>query len=102
MAVKIHPDGPVTTVTAQNEAGFELAELQAIVGGYIERVPTTPVASTLTTEYQLEDGEAYVDEEGILKAKKINPLACQLLGYAPLVGDVLIMTQEEKALFARR
>ena len=55
-----------------------LEEMQAAVGGYIERVVIPKV------------GEMYVDEEGLLKGKPINQMASLIAGM-PIVGDVLIV-----------
>lgn len=75
----IKTSGEKKEVKPKNGTDFKLAELQAIVGGYIEVVPT-------------KDGKIMiVNEEGKLHGLELNPKATELLGFPDIiVGDVLV------------
>jgi len=81
--LRINANGTQSTVAPANGTRFSLAELQAIVGGYIEIV------------YAL-DGQAIVlNEDGKLNDLPVNAGACALYGPARsghdlIVGDVLV------------
>ena len=78
MAIHIKVDGSVNT--EYNHKG--LKQKQKAVGGYIEPV-------------YLQDGRvALINEEGLLRQLDMNEKASEMTGYL-LVGDVLILTQEE-------
>lgn len=78
MAIHIKVDGTVNT--EYNYKG--LKQKQKAVGGYIE-----PVC--------LRDGRvALINEEGLLRQLELNEKASEMTGCL-LVGDVLILTQEE-------
>lgn len=81
IGTRIAPDGTETTLTPKNGKEFDLSELQAAVGGYIERVPAKGVGHATV----------YADEEGLCKGLTPNPKASALVGYGPLVGPVLIV-----------
>ena len=88
MAHIIKTNGEVVEVQPKNGTDFQLDELQAIVGGYIEVVG-------------IHHGQLIVcDEEGKLKGKDRNNKATdlyrlRLLTNDFLVGDVLICDQEQ-------
>jgi hypothetical protein len=82
MAKLIKADGTNSDVIPADGHSFTLAELQKMVGGYIE---------TQEREYI---GTFVFDEEGNLKGKEPNYMATILLGKI-LVGDVLICTKNE-------
>lgn len=88
MAHIIKTNGEVVEVQPKNGTDFQLDELQAIVGGYIEVVG-------------IHYGQLIVcDEEGKLKGKGRNNKATdfyrlRLLTNDFLVGDVLICDQEQ-------
>lgn len=93
MARLIRVDGTETIVTPKGKK-WTLEELQMLVGGYIEFVPSIQPVRML------------VDEEGLLKMKPLNAKAtdivCQKLagkqvfGNPVIVGDVLILDKGEK------
>ena len=86
MAQIIYTDGLTKAVTPKNGTDFQLDELKAIVGGYIEIVETI-------------DGRLLVlDEEGKLKDKPINMKATRLYKQGMfdfIVGDVLVCETDE-------
>jgi hypothetical protein len=71
-------EGAKKEVIPGNGKKLTLKEMQAIVGGYIERVVIPKV------------GDMYVDEEGLLKGKPVNQMASLAAGRM-IVGDVLIV-----------
>lgn len=84
--VIITPDGRIHPVIPDHNAQtFQLKQLQAIVGGYIEVVTA-------------RDGRRMViNEQGKLKGLPINPTATKLYRYGdydPVCGDVLITPGE--------
>ena len=88
MAYIIKTSGEIIETTPRNGNDFELDELQAIVGGYIEVL-------------SLRDGRLIVcDEEGKLKGKERNNKATDIFQAAMptndfLVGDVLICKEDQ-------
>lgn len=88
MAYIIKTSGEIIETTPRNGNDFELDELQAIVGGYIEVV-------------NLRDGRLIVmDEEGKLKGKERNNKATDIFQAAMpthdfVVGDVLVCDVDE-------
>lgn len=70
-------DTTVEAIRPDNSTDFSFKELQGYVGGYIEIV-------RLPNNYIL-----VVDEEGVLKQKKLNKKASELAGQ-PIVGDVVL------------
>jgi hypothetical protein len=70
-------DTTVEAIRPDNGTDFSFKELQGYVGGYIEIV-------RLPNNYIL-----VVDEEGLLKQKKLNKKASELAGQ-PIVGDVVL------------
>ena len=58
-----------------------LVEYQTRVGGYIEPV---------TFEWNGQECTAFVDEEGLIKGKPMNPLLCMIVGHPFLVGTGLL------------
>lgn len=67
MATLIYPDGRLETVAPANGKKFRLEEMQKIVGGYIELVPT------------LERKRMVVNEEGRLEKLPRNQTATVLM-----------------------
>lgn len=83
MAQIIKSNGETKTVEPKNGTDFELSELQAIVGGYIQ------------VAYLRDDEIMVMDEEGKLKEKDLNLQASlryrrDVNPYDSIVGDVLI------------
>jgi hypothetical protein len=83
MATLLRADGSGAEILAPpNGVNWQLPELQALVGGYIE------VGLTI-------DGKWLVlDEEGKLKHKPLNIAATRIYQYGrhdPVVGDVLLI-----------
>lgn len=79
MAKIIFPNGAELEVIPSNGTDFSLKELSAIVGGYIETVPT-------------KDGQIMVvNEEGKIHHLSPNPKATELLKYPDfIVGNALV------------
>ena len=86
MAQIIKADGTIQEVQPKNGNDFKLAEMNEIVGGYIEII-------------NAKDGRIIIiDEEGKLKNKPFNEEATKLYIHGlqdPIVGDVLVCNQEE-------
>ena len=80
-SVLIRADGTFEHMPPANGAAYELAELQGLVGGYIE-VIRTPLGMVMV-----------MDEEGKLKEKAVNVAATEIfrgLGVRDVVvGDVV-------------
>lgn len=81
MATLIEPDGTARTVKPATGKSFTLAELQKLVGGYIEIFPGTRFV--------------LVDEEGLLKNLPINIPASLRVGGYQIVGNALFLDAEE-------
>lgn len=83
MAIILHPDGRQEPVEPKNGSDFQLEELQAIVGGYIEIVPAKQRGLILV-----------IDEEGKLKNKKFNMKATLAAGFLikGLFADIIVGT----------
>lgn len=82
----LRADGTTERVTPANGSHWSLAELQTLVGGYIEVVafPTNNGLSFMV-----------MDEHGKLKRKPRNVAATALYQYGeldPIVGDVVLVT----------
>lgn len=76
----IKANGEKITISPKNGEDFKLAELQELVGGYIEIV-------TMYGHIMV------VDEEGLLKHKPYNHVASEMSGRR-LVGDVVFCTPD--------
>lgn len=78
--------GAILEVVPANGTDFQLEELQAMVGGYIEIVPV------------LRGKIMVIDEEGKLKGKPINNAATMMFMqagfYDTIVGDTLVCDSE--------
>jgi hypothetical protein len=87
MATLLRADGLTEALEPSNGVHWNLAELQTLVGGYIE------VARTNDGKYLI------IDEEGKLKRKPLNIAATRIYQYGrrdAIVGDaVLIDTRLE-------
>lgn len=86
MAQLIRADGTTEEIKPTDGCKFSLAEMQTLVGGYIELAGT-------------HDGRILVlDEEGKLKDKRTNSIATALYKYGShdqIVGDVIVGTDLE-------
>jgi hypothetical protein len=69
----------------EEEANIDFLELQALVGGYFEPLPSPEVFGIKTS------GIVMVDEEGRLKGLPVNPHFHAIGGIFPLVGNVVII-----------
>jgi hypothetical protein len=76
--VIMHTDGTVTPVTPKKGTTYDLEELQALVGGYIELLPLE------------KNRYAVVNEEGMLHGLDLNPGASLLLGQK-IVGPCVVI-----------
>lgn len=68
MAAIIHTSGTHTYIEPKNGTNFTLAELQKIVGGYIEVIDMTDAHGTILV----------INEEGKLNGLPYNPLATEV------------------------
>lgn len=88
MAKIYHTDGRIETVGPKNGKDFQLEELQAVVGGYIECLPLAGTKEIMT-----------VNEEGKLQGLPPNRNATRIIrgqGYEDYIaGDVLVCKEEE-------
>ncbi len=82
-ALLFRPDGTSTMVTSKGKK-FSLAELQELVGGYIERAP----AEVVDPEGNVCD--MIVNEEGLLIGLLPNTKASRLTGIY-LVGNAVLL-----------
>lgn len=73
----VKPDGSVTKVQPKNLKKFELKELQAHVGGYIELVRLKG------------NSEMYVNEDGLSLGLPLNEAASMICG-GVIVGNALV------------
>jgi hypothetical protein len=85
MATLYEPSGRDSDYTPRNGKKFTLAELQALVGGYIEmvRIPGDAGKRVL-----------FVDEDGRLKGLKPNVRASQIAGQL-IVGNAVLCSPKE-------
>jgi hypothetical protein len=84
-AVILYTDGTMKKVTPQDGKNFSLAELQEIVGGFIEIVPAKQEGKVLV-----------IDEEGKNKGKIANVAATAFYPFGdedPIAGNALICDQ---------
>jgi hypothetical protein len=82
MAMLLRADGSAEMLQPTNGVNWQLAELQTLVGGYIE------VGRTIDGKYLV------LDEEGKLKRKPLNIAATRLYQYGrhdPIVGDAVVI-----------
>jgi hypothetical protein len=91
----IHPDGKNEERRITKTSTAKLEDLQAAVGGYIERC---------RIKYNGVRRDAYVDEEGSFKPHlNVNPIATGLVSesrgvYTPIVGPIAIWIPDTKAM----
>lgn len=89
-ALEINVDGTVVPAELPQNRGAVLIELQEIVGGYIERVPT-PLLDN-------DNYSMYVNEEGILLNLSRNVLATKIAEFygfgGRLFGNAVIVTED--------
>jgi hypothetical protein len=81
-AVIIYADGKTQAVVPTNGRDFKLAQLKAIVGGYIKIIPTN-----------VDDMIMVLNEEGKLLDLPYNEAATSMVNIFPtdyIVGDVLV------------
>lgn len=85
MATLIHTTGQQLEVKPDNGTGFSLKEVQAMIGGYVELVPST---------LAMQNRRMLVDEDGLLKELPYNAIASRIAG-RKIVGSVLLVTHAE-------
>ncbi len=85
MATLYEPSGRDSEYTPRNGKKLTLAELQALVGGYIEMVRIPGDAGRRVF---------FVDEEGMLKKLRPNVRASQIAGLL-LVGNAVLCSPKE-------
>ena len=82
MATLLRSDGTAETLQPTNGVNWQLAELQTLVGGYIE------VTGTVDGKYLV------IDDEGKLKHKPLNRAATMIYKHGrrdPIVGDAIVI-----------
>lgn len=84
MAILMKADGTITTVHPKDGVSFQLDELQAFVGGYIEIIHLKSKEHCIMV----------VNEEGLIIGLPFNRDASLIYG-SPLVGDVLMCNDSE-------
>lgn len=92
----IDTDGNISPIDLEFRS-LELHELQRLVGGYLEVVRPLPFSGPDFDSIRL-----VVDEEGLLKDKKVNVIASALYGSC-IVGDCVLVdygTYPESDIFA--
>ena len=87
MATLYRPDGTHTVHSPAHPPEWSLAELQFLVGGYIELVRISKGSA-------ISGKVAYCDEDGRRKQLPLNARASRLVGYA-YVGPVLVIDDRE-------
>ena len=85
MATLYEPSGHDSEYTPRNGKKFTLAELQALVGGYIEMVRIPGDAGGRVF---------FVNEEGMLRKLRPNVRASQIAGQL-LVGNAVLCSPKE-------
>ena len=80
-AFVIRADGTSAEIKPKGKK-LSLEEMQAAVGGYIERV-------------SVRGGEIYVDEDGIAKGLPLNQKASEIAGM-DLRGNALVLAREAR------
>lgn len=88
MSVLYKPDAPAEEVYPAVGANWKLEELQSLVGGYIETVPTG-----------VRDWLLIVNDEGRL-GLKVNPVASVLAGQI-IVGNAVLVRRDGEELAGR-
>jgi hypothetical protein len=82
MAILIKTDGTETHIPAPKDA----EEAGKILGGWVERVRPRYAPEVIFL----------CDEEGLLKKLPVNAAGCLMYGpSSPIVGDIIVMTNEE-------
>lgn len=90
----IKPDGTVATQRFETNKGAELKDLQAAVGGYIERV---------RVRFEGRVRDAFVNEDGLAQGLPVNARAMELLArpfdpaYNVIVGNLAVFVADAKA-----
>ena len=92
MATLYTPSGGVIETHPQHGGAFRLAEVQALVGGYIERVPR-PLWATNRAFWRTH--VVLVDEDGRLRPAAQENIVASRVCEQRLFGAVLVLTQRE-------
>ena len=72
---------------------LKLEDVQSMVGGLIELVyPTNGTPAMMGID---DDAQYIVNEEGLLKGLKVNPIGSEIVGQ-PIVGNLVILTGKAK------
>ena len=72
---------------------LKLEDVQSMVGGLIELV--YPKNGTPAMMGIPDDAQYIVNEEGLLKGLKVNPIGSEIVGQ-PIVGNLVILTGKAK------
>ena len=88
MATRIDPDGTITEITPADGKAFTLPELQAIVGGYIEAIYTSPGGRIM---YINEDGKGQHLPVNLKATRRVRGLRVGDV----IVGSVVLCTLKE-------
>jgi hypothetical protein len=83
----------MTSIIQVSDRELKLEDVQAMVGGLIELV--YPRNGTPTMMGIPDDAQYIVNEEGLLKGLKVNPIGSEIVGQ-PIVGNLVILTGKAK------
>lgn len=101
MALLIATNGTVGEVKPENGTSFSLEELQGFVGGYIQilnRLKRADFNGGVFFKVRPDTHIMVINEEGKNDDLPFNSIATNIYEYGdddPIVGDVVICTQEE-------
>lgn len=85
MATLINMDGSTEEVFPENGKTFTLAEVQKLVGGYIQVFP-----------FLIGGRQMLVDEDGLLRKLPVNSVASAMVSARmPIVGPALLVSKSE-------
>jgi len=82
-AIWLKCDGTIEYIEPDKSGVINLEQLQEAVGGYVEICPQNTV----------KNAYLFVDEEGLLKHKRLNLLCKKMFGF-DIVGDALLVSDE--------
>ena len=83
----------MTSIIQVSARELKLEDVQSMVGGLIELV--YPKNGTPAMMGIPDDAQYIVNEEGLLKGLKVNPIGSEIVGQ-PIVGNLVILTGKAK------
>ena len=93
MAYLIKTDGTIEAVEPRNGKDFQLDEMQAMMGGYIDIV-NLYFEKKMLKELDLSECIAVINDEGLINGMEFNPTA-SLVTCIKLYGPVLICKSKQ-------